>query len=320
MILLVALYLLLSISYIMSKAVLTYIAPIFFVGIRMIIAGLLLLGFQYLFDRKRWYFNKKDIPLLFAISIFHIYLMFALEFWGLQYLPSFKCSFLFILTPFITAFFEWLIFSEALSIKKWIGLIIGFIGVIPVLLQDSSTEEVKSSFFIFSLPELAVLGAVFSGAFAWILIKKLVKRNNYTPSSINGIAMLWGGILALITSLLLENQPLLKFPPESTKINLLGINVQDFIFGQHGYILLIIAFYMSALILLANFGFYNLYIHLLKKYSATFISFAGFMSPLFTALLGWMFLDEKLTVTFFISVFIVSFGLFIFYQDELKSK
>ena len=320
MILLVVLYILLSVSYVLSKAVLDYIAPIFFVGIRMVTAGLLLLGFQYFLDRKNWYFNKRDIPLLFAISLFHVYLMFTLEFWGLQYLPSFKCSFLFTLTPFIMAFFEWIVFSEIMSTKKWIGLIIGFLGVIPILLQDASPDEIKSSFFVFSLPELSVLGAVISGAFAWILIKKLVKRNNYTPSSINGIAMLWGGILALITSLLIENRPLLKFPPESTKINLLGIYVQDYLFGQNGSILLIIAFYMFSLILLANIGFYNLYIHLLKKYSVTFISFAGFMAPLFTGILGWMFLGEQLSVIFFVSVFIVSFGLYIFYQDELQAK
>ena len=73
-----------------------------------------------------------------------------------------------------------------------------------------------------------------------------------------------------------------------------------------------------ALIIVSNFICYNLYGYLLKRYSATFISFAGFVTPLFTALFGWYYLGETITASFYISAAIVFVGLFMFYQEELK--
>jgi drug/metabolite transporter (DMT)-like permease len=61
-----------------------------------------------------------------------------------------------------------------------------------------------------------------------------------------------------------------------------------------------------------------MYASLLKKYTATFMSFAGFIAPLFTALYGWAFLGEIITWHFYASSAIVFVGLFLFYKDELN--
>ncbi|MFI5344385.1 MAG: EamA family transporter, partial [Chlamydiales bacterium] len=63
---------------------------------------------------------------------------------------------------------------------------------------------------------------------------------------------------------------------------------------------------------------YNLYGYLLKKYSPVFMSFAGFTTPLFTALFGWFFLNEVVTWPFYLSFFMVLTGLCIYDQDQLK--
>lgn len=111
----------------------------------------------------------------------------------------------------------------------------------------------------------------------------------------NGFSMLLGGIGALIHSFAVEN-----WNP---------VPVTGFIPFIECAILLII---------ISNIICYNLYGHLLKKYSPTFMSFAGFTTPLFTALFGWFFLGEVVTWPFFISFLIVLFGLIIFDQEDLK--
>jgi drug/metabolite transporter (DMT)-like permease len=58
----------------------------------------------------------------------------------------------------------------------------------------------------------------------------------------------------------------------------------------------------------------------MKHYTATFISFAGFIVPIFAGLIGWGFLNEKITWHFYASCLIILFGLYLFYQDELKYK
>lgn len=73
-----------------------------------------------------------------------------------------------------------------------------------------------------------------------------------------------------------------------------------------------------ALMIVSNFVAYNLYGHLLKRFTATFISFAGFTTPIFTALFGVLFLQETITWPFALSSCIVFVGLFLFNQEELK--
>ena len=74
--------------------------------------------------------------------------------------------------------------------------------------------------------------------------------------------------------------------------------------------------YSIALIIIANIICYNLYGYLLSRYSATFLSFAGFMTPLFAAGLGWLFLNEQVTWHFFATIFMVIFGLYLFHERK----
>lgn len=318
MILVLVLYMLLGLAFTISKAALEYAAPVFLVGIRMSLAGVLLLGYMYFFNRRNWYFNKRDIWLLVQISFLNIYLSFILEFWGLQYISSSKGCFLFSLSPFVTALLEWRFFGVCMTMKKWVGLLIGFVGFFPILLKETPLEEMVGSFLFISLPELAILGSAISAVYAWILIKGLIQKERYSPAMINGITMLWGGIAALITSWLIEKKTILKFPPHATEISWAHLPFIQYIFGDLGAKIVPLAFYILALILLVNVIFYNFYIYLLKKYSATFLSFVGFSAPLFAAFFGWLFLNETISWLFFISVFVVGFGLYLFYQDELQ--
>jgi len=74
------------------------------------------------------------------------------------------------------------------------------------------------------------------------------------------------------------------------------------------------------LMIISNAICYNLYGKLLKKYSATFMSFAGFTTPLFTALFDWLKFGEVASWHFYLSATIVFGGLLIFYQEELTQN
>ena len=74
--------------------------------------------------------------------------------------------------------------------------------------------------------------------------------------------------------------------------------------------------YTAAAVIVSQLITYNLYAALLEKYSATFLTFAGFIMPFFTAILGWLFLSEEVTLTFYISSLIVFIGLCVFYLEE----
>lgn len=279
-----------------SKTGLEYSQPFFFVGSRMLLAGILMLAYQFLFNRDQFKFKKNDIGLIFLLAIFMIYLTNTFEFWGLQYLTSFKTCFIYSLSPFVSALFAFLVLSEKLSSRKWLGLLIGFAGLMPVLLTQTTTEEMTGHLFLFSWAELAVIGAAISSVYGWVLLKQVVNEKGYSPIMANGLSMCIGGFFALVHSVFTESwDPI----PVTETVPFLEC--------------------MMLLILISNLLCYNLYGILLKRFSATFMSFAGLSTPLFSALFGWMFLNEVMTWPYYLSLLVLGFGLYTFYQEELKA-
>jgi drug/metabolite transporter (DMT)-like permease len=68
----------------------------------------------------------------------------------------------------------------------------------------------------------------------------------------------------------------------------------------------------------SNILCYNLYGTMLKRFTATFLSFLGLLSPIFASFHGWIFLNEPPSWIIFLSTGIVSLGLWIVYAAELK--
>lgn len=293
--LVILLYALFASVFTIGKFALGYAEPLFLVGLRMLLAGILMVGYQFCFNRKEFQFNRSDIWLLVWLALFNIYLTNILEFWGLKYLTSFKTCFIYSLSPFISALLSYWMFAEKMSTKKWLGLSIGFIGFLPILLNETSLEEETGHLFFLSGAEVAVVGAAIAGVYGWILLKKLVNERGYSPFMANGISMTMGGAMALIHSFFVE-------PWDPIPVWEAGPFLESMLY----------------LIIISNFICYNLYGYLLKRFSVTFISFAGFITPLFTALFGWLCLGEMVTWPFYLSAIIVFIGLATFHQEELR--
>ncbi len=296
MFLVILLYALLASTFTIAKICLSYAKPFFLIAFRMILAGSLMMGFLYFFKRKSFIIKKDDIWLFLNASIFHIYLAFILEFWSLQYLSSAKTNLIYSATPFVAAFLAYILLSEKLGIKKFIGMLIGFVGLIPILLTQTDIRETAMELFSVSLPEVVLLFAVISGAYAWFIVKRLLDKG-YSLLMINGFSMFVGGLFALLTSLWfegIESSPIFDLWP------FLG--------------------WTFLLILVANIIVYNFYGWLLKKYSVTFVTSAGFLCPVFGAFYGYFFLSENITWHYFVSFSFICLGLFIFYRQEVANK
>ncbi len=296
MIWVLTLYALFASVFTISKTGLENVQPFFFVGSRMILAGVILLAYQWIKQPES--FKMRELPWkkLVGLALFNIYLTNVFEFWGLQYLTSFKTCFIYSLSPFVSALLSYFVFTEKLTSKKWIGLTVGFLGFLPILLNETAKEELAGHFFLFSWAEIAVMMAAVCSVYGWILLRQLVKDHGSSPALANGLSMLIGGAFALAHSALVE-----KWDPTP-------------VYGSG------ITFIECSILLIAisNLICYNLYGNLLKKYSATFMSFAGFSTPLFTALFGWVYLGEVVTWPFYLSAGIVFVGLLMFYQEELQ--
>lgn len=294
MLLVVLLYALLASTFTIAKTTLMYVKPFFLIGFRMTLAGTLMLLYLFLFNRKRFVLKKEDIFLFFKVSLFHIYFAYIFDFWSLQYMTSSKSNLIYSATPFVAAVLSYFLLGERLGWKKFSGMLIGLSSLIPIFMTQDSDNF--NHFFSISLPELALMFAVVSGAYAWFLVKELMVRG-YSLLMINGVAMFAGGIFAFITSFAFgdfSSNPIFDFWP--------------------------FLFWILLLILVANIIVYNLYAWLFNHYSITLVTSAGFLCPIFGTFYGWIFLGEKITWHYFVALILVVIGLYIFNKEEKRKK
>ncbi len=296
MLLILLLYALFASVFTIAKTGLEYSSPFFFVGARMFFAGILLTGYYLYAQRGRVNWSRLPYGKIILLGLFNIYLTNIFELWGLQYLTSFKACFIYSLSPFFSALISYFIFSERMTWKKWLGLLVGVGGMTPILLNQNTLEEATGQLFFFSWAEIALILAAVCSVYGWIILRQIMQEE-ISPIIANGLSMLIGGGVALGHSYFSETWA--PFP------------VTEAIPFVECSLLLI---------LISNIICYNLYGHLLKRYSATFISFAGFTTPLFTAFFGWLYLSEEVTLSFYLSALLVFFGLGIFYQGELQKE
>ena len=184
-----------------------------------------------------------------------------------------------------------------MSKKKCLGLLLGFIGFLPILWRQTKGEVSLSSIGFLSTAELSVILAAAATVVGWTVFRQLVAANVSTVSA-NAYSMLLGGFFSLVHSFAVESwQPLPVYGSWT-------------IFWQT----------TLWMILVSSLICYNLYGYLLKRFSVTFLSFTGFIIPFLVALFSWVYLGETVTSSFFFSGVIVLLALSLFYYEEIKTE
>ncbi len=278
----------------LGKFTMFYAAPFFIVGMRMILGGLAFLGYQYFFNPKQFTIPRSVWWQLFLLAIFNIYITNSFELWGLQFMSSARACFIYNLSPFISALIAYFYFSEKLTFKKALGLIIGFTGFIPILYTQAPGEHATAQISGLSLADGALLIAATTIVYGWIILQDLVRNKHYSSIMANGVSMVGGGILSLAHSAVIESwypSPVISWPP--------------------------FIFWLSLLTLVSNILCNGLLGKLLKRYTATFLSFTNFTMPLFAALYDWILFGTAVSWDFFAGTIFVAIGLYLFYKEEL---
>jgi drug/metabolite transporter (DMT)-like permease len=296
MFLVIILYAILATTFVTAKQSIYHVNPFFFIGIRMFLAGIFLLGYQRVRDGSSIAVKKGDLYYFLKLAFFHIFLSFSFEFWSLQYVTALKATVIFSASPFITAIIAYFLYKQKLSYKKFLGICIGVGGLIPYLMaQAKSVEGGFGSLFFITVPDISLFGAVVTSAYGWFLLADLMKKQ-YCLAVINGYAMFFGGLMSLVLNFICYGfqNPVINFWP--------------------------FIFWMFVLIVSANVIVYNLYGWLMNFYSITFISFVGFLSPIFGTIYEWIFFNCLITWKHVASLGLITLGLYIFYKDELTKK
>lgn len=280
----------------LQKETLNYCEPFFLVGSRMLFAGAVLLAYV-LWRHKPVALKIKPshIKGILLLAISNIYLTNIFEVWAIQHMVSSKACLVYSLSPFVAALVAFIVLKERMSNKKVFGMLIGFLGLLPILFTQTQDELSTGTFLVFTLAELSIVGAVFCSVYGWIMLKKVMQEYKYSPLVANGLSMTVGGVLALIHS----------YVAGESWAPLPVMQVQPFIINT------------LIMCVISNLICYNLYGYLLKRFTATFMSFAGLVTPIFASMFGFLWLNELVTWHFYVSIILFTVGLIIFYREEI---
>ena len=191
-------------------------------------------------------------------------------------LPTGVVALIVTLQPILTNILASPILNEKISLKQWIGVILGFLGAFLVLGFDIGA----------SLPIIGVLSAfiaLISVTSATLWQKKL---SNNLPLSVNNMYQAIGGCLFNILLIFTIGKPFINF----SSTFLIAISHQIF---------------------LISFGAFTILMYMIKRNSASKTVTLFFLVPPTTALMAFLFLNEKLNYIDLFGFLIVSIGVFI---------
>ncbi len=267
-------------SFLFIKISVEEISPMLLAGLRIGLAAIVLNLFLYLkSQRLTWnikFWKQVTISGLFAQAI-----PFTLINWGEQYVDSGLASILNGLTPLSTVIMaHYFISTEQLTTKKIIGVILGFFGLAVLCLPQLIDG---ANFGLLGIAAVA-LGAISYGV--GMIFSRIYFKD--TPPMHAPAGQL------LVTSMYML--PISIYFDTSTKLLSLSTNV------------------VLSVLVLGIFGTavaFVVYFKLLKRAGPSFLSLVTYIMPVFSVVLGIIFLNETLSITVLWGMGLILLGIFI---------
>ena len=234
-----------------------------------------------LYSKQSININKKNlIESLLSGILFHGFYLGGVFYSISIGMPTGIAALIVTLQPVLTNALSGPILKEKVTIKQWIGVLLGFVGATLVLGLD-----IGSNIPLIGL--VATIVALISITASTIWQKKL---SNNLPLSVSNFYQALGGCSFHILIIIFFTEPYIDF----TKTFFIAMGHQIF---------------------LVSFGAFTILMFLIKKNSASKTVSVFFLIPPTSAFMAWLFLNELLTSLDLIGFLIATIGVYIATRD-----
>ncbi len=245
--------------------------------------ALVALGFFLfsIYSKQKILINKRNFfESLFSGVLFHGFYLGGVFYSISIGMPTAIAALIVTLQPVLTNALSGPILNEKVSIKQWVGVLLGFVGAGLVLGFDVGSK-------IPSAGLVATIIALLAITFSTLWQKKL---SNNLPLSVSNMNQALGGCLFHLLIVILFVDPFINFS-------------QTFIIA------------MSHQVFLVSFGAFTILMFLIKNNSASKTVSIFFLIPATSAFMAWLFLNENLTRLDLFGFLITSIGVYIATRD-----
>lgn len=264
-------------------------AQILFAGIRFVLAGILAILIGSLLSKKALFPQKESWVKVLKLSMLQTVAQYVFFYIGLSHTTGVRSSIVEGTNVFVAIVIASLLYKqEKLTVRKIIGCLVGFAGV--VLVNGFGADIVGESYWI---GDLLVFLSTFAYGFSSVLLKRYSTDEN--PVVLSGYQFVVGGIIMIVIGVVLGGSL------TSVSINGLGT--------------LIYLAFVSAIA-------YSLWGILVKHNPISRVAVFGFMNPVCGVILSAILLKEGSTlgVMSLVSLLLVCVGIYIVNSEKSADK
>ncbi|MCM3409799.1 DMT family transporter [Metabacillus litoralis] len=269
-------------SFAIGKIGLNYVSPLFLVGLRFTIAGLLMSAIVILLKRSHPRAPKEWLQIL-VVGIFQTTGVMGAIFLSLRTITAGESSILTFTNPLLVVIFSTIFLGTKYRLVQWLGVLVGFLGVFITLGAKLDIQQFGTFLGIFS---------AVSWATATLLLKKW--GSSFDTWVLTAYQMLFGGILLLLGSLVFEE----------VKLNLTALSI----------------FIILWLAIMASIVQFAIWFFLLQKEDSGKVSSFLFLAPFFGVIFGWILLDETLHLSTLIGGCLILVGIYLVNKPKKQFK
>ncbi len=271
-----------SSAFITTKPIVDYSDPFDALCFRFLIVALGFYFFSLFSQKKILFVTKKILSSISTGILFHGFYLGGVFYSISIGLPAGIAALIVTLQPILTNALAGPILNEKITWRKWLGILLGFVGAALVIGFDVGKS-------LPSLGIIAVIISLFAVTFATLWQKKI---SNNLPLSVSNMYQAIGGFLFHLTIIIFFiEKPFITF---STTF--------------------IIA--ISHQILLVSFGAFTILMFLIKKNSASKTVSVFFLIPPTSAIMAWIFLGENLNMIDIFGFIIATLGVYIATREK----
>ena len=265
-----------SSAFITTKPIIDNSDPFAALAFRFIIVAFGFFLFS-IYSKQKIIIQKKNlIESFFSGVLFHGFYLGGVFFSISKGMPTGIAALIVTLQPILTNALSGPILNEKVTIKQWIGVLLGFVGAAIVLGFDIGSD----------IPMIGLVATIISLIAITTSTIWQKKLSNNLPLSVSNMYQAIGGFTFHLIVIIFFAKPYIDF-------------TQTFVIA------------MGHQILLVSFGAFTILMYLIKNNSASKTVSIFFLIPATSAFMAWLFLNENLTNLDLVGFLITTIGVYI---------
>ncbi|CAI8987449.1 EamA-like transporter family [Brevibacillus sp. IT-7CA2] len=264
--------------------------PFFSAGLRFFLAGVIL--FSFMLWKKQTRLSLLLHKEMFLTGIGLTFGTFATLYWAEQHISSGIAAILSATAPLMVMLLQTGISRQKLSAISWAGCLVGFVGVVLLILPGATT--ISFSFLWLAGCVAVILGQIFYSGGA-VYSRRVIQRfQDTSPIALNAAQMMYGGAMLLVLSLFTEQVHIESTLTANAILSLLYLIVVGSMMGH------------------------TIFYWLVAKTNPVFPSTWLYISPLIALSLGVILYNEPLYLLSLVGGITIIVGIILINMDGLK--